>query len=184
MINENGTGNTGKEDLAIAKFKEFDISFVRGGAYVNLNELGKPFKKRMDNWMRLKSTTALLACYPNGFHTTEGKNGGTWAIEPIAAEFKRWCQKVPVQASSHIYFIRAVGLQVFKVGVSSNPRKRLIEMQIGSPSKLALSRSIACFNAVSVEKIIHSKFAKYHSHGEWFRFNVNEALVIFDSHFE
>lgn len=111
MIVENGTGNTGKEYFAIAKYKEFDISFLRSGAYVDLNDIAKPHGKRLDNWMRLKSTKELLIAFEEdlayngnpGILARKGnrsdtshpryhsKTQGTFAHPDIAIAFAQWC---------------------------------------------------------------------------------------------
>lgn len=90
---------TGKEDIAVARHKLGSIEFMRSDAYVALNDIAKPFGKRVDNWMRLQSTTSLLRefsqdpCY-NGnppIKTKEGRGGGTFAHPDIAIQFAQWC---------------------------------------------------------------------------------------------
>jgi hypothetical protein len=51
---------TEKDDAAIANHPLGQILFLRRGAYCNLNDIAKLSGKRVDNWMRLKSTTSLL----------------------------------------------------------------------------------------------------------------------------
>lgn len=90
---------TGKEDVAIAIHQLGSVEFYRSGAYCNLNDIAKPFGKRVDNWMRLKSTTSLLRefeqdpCYNGnpGILTKEGRGGGTFAHPDIAIQFAQWC---------------------------------------------------------------------------------------------
>lgn len=149
----------------------------------SLNIIAAKYGKRVDNWMRLKSVSTLLAQHPGGVKTVMGKSGGTFAVREIAKEFERWCQKDSMSKPCRVYFIRAVNTRMFKVGISSDPRRRLKEMQIGSPAKLVLTRNVACSNAADVERKIHECFAKYRSHGEWFSCPIEKALSIFDSHF-
>ena len=89
----------GKEDIAVAQHKLGSIEFMRSDAYVDLNDIAKPFGKRVDNWIRLQSTTSLLRefsqdpCY-NGnppIKTKEGRGGGTFAHPDIAIQFAQWC---------------------------------------------------------------------------------------------
>ena len=77
--------------------------------------------------------------------------------------------------------IRGDKTNSFKVGISSDPRARLKAMQVGSPVKLLLTRAVEVQNPESVEKELHSAFAKYRIHGEWFSMPWKEAVDIFDS---
>jgi hypothetical protein len=78
---------TEKDDAAIANHPLGQILFLRRGAYCNLNDIAKLSGKRVDNWMRLKSTTSLLREFAedpsyggaSGIITKEGRGGGTYA---------------------------------------------------------------------------------------------------------
>lgn len=147
----------------------------------SLNDIAAKYGKRVDNWTRLKAAREIIEKHPDGLKAIEGRNGGTYATDEIAKEFERWCQKIPQKDSSRIYFIRAVNTRSFKVGVASDPRKRLRELRIGSPVKLVLSRDVECDNAFEVEQRIHGCLKEFHSHGEWFNCPIDKALQIFDS---
>jgi hypothetical protein len=149
----------------------------------SLNKIATKYGKRVDNWMRLKSVSAYLSQHPDWINAVEGKNGGTFAVEAVAEEFERWCKKGTMSVPHRVYFIRAVNMQKFKVGISSDPRKRLKQMQIGSPTKLVLARDVVCHDAVLAEQKIHKCFQEYHSHGEWFSCQIEKALSVFDGHF-
>lgn len=108
------TNLTGKSEQVTALHKLGSVEFLRSGAYVRLNDIAKPFGKRLDNWMRLKSTKELFEafkvdrCY-NGakpFYTVKGGNTdtsdprnrsealteqGTFAHPDIAIQFAQWC---------------------------------------------------------------------------------------------
>jgi hypothetical protein len=93
------------------------VDFLRSEAYVNLNDIAKPFWKRLDNWTRLQSTKELLAefqrdpaysgkkgviavvgrnlapsdlRYLNLLGVTEPKQG-TWGHPDIGIQFAQWC---------------------------------------------------------------------------------------------
>lgn len=111
---------TGKADLATAHFGGQFIAFIRKGAYCNLNDIAAATGKRLDNWMRLKSTKEYIEAFNNdrsyngmapfkviqadikglnarresGSLRSEGTTTrlqGTWAHPDIAIEFARWC---------------------------------------------------------------------------------------------
>ena len=90
---------TGKDEIAIALHKLGSIELFRSDAYVSLNDIAKPFGKRVQHWMDLKSTHRLLGefsqdpCY-NGnppIRTKQGRGGGTFAHPDIAIQFAQWC---------------------------------------------------------------------------------------------
>lgn len=108
-------GLTGKNPTAIALHKLGSVEFLRSGAYCNLNDIAKPFGKRVDNWIRLKSTQNLFEAFKqdpsyNGAEPITVKRGrekgsslvpsdlreptlggGTWAHPDIAIQFAQWC---------------------------------------------------------------------------------------------
>ncbi len=99
---------TGKDPITLAIHKMGTVEFIRKGAYCNLNDIAKPFGKRVDNWTRLKSTQDLLEafksepCY-SGLKPIEvrylrsegtgqfGSGGGLYAHPDIAIQFAQWC---------------------------------------------------------------------------------------------
>ena len=108
------TNLTGKSEKVTALHRLGSVEFLRSGAYVRLNDIAKPFGKRLDNWTRLKTTKELFEafkvdrCY-NGakpFYTIQrGKvvpsdvrvltenytEQGTYAHPDIAIQFAQWC---------------------------------------------------------------------------------------------
>ena len=77
-----------------------------------------------------------------------------------------------------VYFILA-GDRI-KIGYSQDPRKRLLDMQVGSPVELTLLHVISCptrSHQRLVERQLHEKFAALRVHGEWFRAAGIQAYV-------
>ena len=89
-----------------------------------------------------------------------------------------------------IYIITADELQgIFKIGLTNDIERRLLDMQTASPYTLYALRSYTVSNAVAVEIMLHAFFHKKRLRGEWFRLheadlkyideameNVNEVL--------
>lgn len=70
-----------------------------------------------------------------------------------------------------IYFIRAVGLRLVKIGYThSHPIRRLENLRTGSPVRL-IGMALMVGDK-STESAIHNKFDRDRSHGEWFRLSV------------
>lgn len=68
-----------------------------------------------------------------------------------------------------IYFIRSLGgpIDRTKIGISTDPRSRLVSLQSGSSLPLEVIGSFP--GDEQDEKLIHAKFSSLRLHGEWFR---------------
>jgi len=66
-----------------------------------------------------------------------------------------------------IYFIQQENDGAIKIGISNNFKKRLRQLQTGSPYKLNILTIIN--GDEELEKQLHSKFAEYRLSGEWFK---------------
>jgi len=75
---------------------------------------------------------------------------------------------VGLEGHYHLYFIKAKGCDLVKIGTSKAPSRRLVGLQTGSPLKLYIDRYIV--GAAIFEKATHLdlKARGLHSHGEWF----------------
>ena len=65
-----------------------------------------------------------------------------------------------------IYVAEYAGL--YKIGVSSDPEKRISQLSCGCPGILLLFKSNYIPNCFLVEKELHEQFSKYCVGGEWF----------------
>lgn len=68
----------------------------------------------------------------------------------------------------HIYVFRYNG--IYKIGVSCNVQKRLLELKCGCPTIEAIYESDFIKNPFVVEKNLHNIFEKYSIAGEWFSY--------------
>ena len=66
----------------------------------------------------------------------------------------------------YIYFIKAGDF--VKIGITTNPKKRLHDLQTSNPLKLDLIYFMP--GDENLEKILHEVFDEYKESGEWFRF--------------
>jgi hypothetical protein len=110
---------SGKSPVILATHQMGCVNFIRGNAYVNLNDLAATFGKRIDNWTRLQGTRDLLEAFAEdpayrglepikvikGGDTTRTQTDpsdlrdrsesavqqGTWAHPDIAIQFAQWC---------------------------------------------------------------------------------------------
>lgn len=67
---------------------------------------------------------------------------------------------------TRVYLIREVGSSFVKVGVASDPSRRLSDLQTGNPRRLEIVWTIP--GGYDLERALHSWFDKYRAEGEWF----------------
>jgi hypothetical protein len=71
--------------------------------------------------------------------------------------------------SGYIYFIACEPMEAVKIGFTKHhPKRRLAELQTGSPSPLKLLSFFA--GTMTEEQKLHQSFAALGIHREWFRF--------------
>jgi hypothetical protein len=68
---------------------------------------------------------------------------------------------------TRLYLIRAAGSPSYlKIGISTDPERRVRSLQTGNPATLALlAHKLGCKQK---ELYLHRKFASYRANGEWF----------------
>ena len=66
----------------------------------------------------------------------------------------------------------------YKIGVASEPRGRIKELQTGNPHKINLVASCRVENAYGAERCIHSVLSSFNISGEWFRLINDDVAVI------
>ncbi len=81
----------------------------------------------------------------------------------------------------YIYVIQQKDTNNYKIGVSSNPDKRLRELQIANAMELILFKTVKVsdkINAFKIESILHYYFKRLNKQGEWFLLQENELNEI------
>jgi hypothetical protein len=79
---------------------------------------------------------------------------------------------------SKVYFILCKATGRVKCGVAHDPRARLANLQVGSPTPLKLIAEIDGGDAK--EQLIHRRLERWHIHGEWFHYVPDVCDVIVD----
>jgi len=72
---------------------------------------------------------------------------------------------------SFVYIIRSGDQGAYKIGVTNDIERRIINLQIGNPNKLHLIAFIdfgTRKRALYVEKMMHKFHKRHHIRGEWF----------------
>lgn len=91
-----------------------------------------------------------------------------------------------------VYLIQLGQTELYKIGVSKNSKKRIKQLQTGSPYSLTLISVYKTVRPYKLERILHSKMSsrKYSPNfdadfdlltGEWFNLSVKDVLGFLDS---
>jgi hypothetical protein len=100
--------------------------------------------------------------------------------EGNTVNMRRLVERKPVEARNgrKIYFILCQATGRVKCGVGADPRARLADLQVGSPTPLKLIAEID--GDYSKEKLIHRRLDRWHIHGEWFHYVPEVCDIIVD----
>jgi hypothetical protein len=74
------------------------------------------------------------------------------------------------RGGAHYTYLITHGGQAVKIGHSHNPKKRIADMQVGSPVHMRVFHAwrLTKERAVYLERRLHALFKAQHSHGEWY----------------
>jgi hypothetical protein len=81
-------------------------------------------------------------------------------------------------SDKYVYFIRARGTEMVKIGFSNNPHKRLKQLNTGNAIDLKLEYSFKTESYRQHERMLHTHFKGYHVRGEWFRLTHLKFAII------
>ncbi|XXZ47421.1 GIY-YIG nuclease family protein (plasmid) [Streptomyces cavourensis] len=80
------------------------------------------------------------------------------------------------KSPAHVYVIAADGSPLVKIGWTSNPSRRIADLQSGSPLALRL---LGTFEGnAALEAALHTHFAEHRVRGEWFDLGDNPLAVV------
>lgn len=80
--------------------------------------------------------------------------------------------------TSCVYVITDQTRQYTKIGIASDPRRRLSNLQVASPLALVLhfvTDSMARGEAAAIERKVHARLRDKHTSGEWFAIDPDSA---------
>lgn len=149
-----------------------------------LSERENTFVNQMLVWLSPseKQVTWLKSIYM--------KYGGNLSTETRPAAVKVAKKNSIRHIERYVYAIRPVdGADVVKIGLSTNPQKRLVGLQTGYPFPLKIFISHLCdsrtVSAKQLEAALHKKFKARNTQGEWFEGvtddEVREAIAKIES---
>lgn len=74
-----------------------------------------------------------------------------------------------------VYLIRTDNGR-YKIGISKDPNKRILELQTGNSDELVLIDTYESENASKIETTLHNRFFHRRKHGEWFEMSIIDEL--------
>lgn len=75
--------------------------------------------------------------------------------------------ETPAAGVSRVYFIRAIGTNTLKMGVSRKPEARIADLQTACPFELALVGTLV--GSYLLERLLAQRFREHWIRGEWYR---------------
>jgi len=80
--------------------------------------------------------------------------------------------------NGYIYFIKSKGFDFYKLGVSSNPERRLRDIDSYTPFELEILSIHFLENVYDIEKSVSEKIEKFKVRKEWYQFDSGKAKQI------
>lgn len=77
-----------------------------------------------------------------------------------------------------IYFIKLKGFDIYKIGVTSNLKRRLYDIDSNSPFGVKLIDSFFFKNVYEMEEMIHDNLKENNVRKEWFKLDLDYLKVI------
>lgn len=77
----------------------------------------------------------------------------------------------------YVYLIQSLENSYYKIGVSTNPEKRVLALQTGNSSKLKLVEKFKTDIPYRIEKIMQRRYSHLHKNGEWFQMTIENEIL-------
>ena len=81
-----------------------------------------------------------------------------------------------------VYLMYSSGVDAYKIGVSKNSEKRIIQLQTGCPYQIEIRSIFKTQRPFKVETALHNRYQQYkrnydgdHISGEWFQLPISEV---------
>lgn len=133
------------------QFEGIKISVRESDGYVNLTQMCKAYDKRLDNWLRLKSSKAEMDALSNSLTSEESllevmkgnfsdnREQGTWGHPLLAVKVARWISpELANWLDAHSYVLMTDG----KTSLDVDPFERMQEILSDLRLDLDASNSI------------------------------------------
>ena len=86
-------------------------------------------------------------------------------------------KKIFINIMKSVYLIQSLENGYYKIGVSKNPNKRLLQLKTGNSSDLKLIYTYQSEYAYKIEKTLHNRYSHLNKEGEWFDLTLKEEIL-------
>lgn len=169
------------DHLAIALLSEllaFEVNPILT-SYEALKEIVNHLKPDIKHSLRLLESLDLIEvrypCQPQELLS------GAIAIQLNHPKIDRLNSGFPMKSqresmnprSGLVYIIRSGETSLYKIGRTTNIKRRLKQLQGMNGNNLTIWKLIYCHDAIALETSLHQKFKSFRKQGEWFQLNEN-----------
>lgn len=100
----------------------------------------------------------------------------TQIASKVDCDFSTFVGKTTVKDySGFVYLIKSKPHDLYKIGMSKEPYKRMLSLQTGTPFELKIVHRIFAFDCVQLESALHDHYSAYWVRGEWFELPPKEV---------
>jgi hypothetical protein len=85
--------------------------------------------------------------------------------------------KAKIALKGFVYLIKYGSSNLYKIGLSKNPKERLKQLQSAIPENLFLLHTIEASNMMELEAYFHQMFSHCRARSEWFELTDDEVLI-------
>lgn len=83
-----------------------------------------------------------------------------------------------------VYILHAEGTERIKIGRTTLAEPRIKDLQTASPFPLTVLRKIPTQDIAQLERALHTRYAPYRQHREWFTLPVHLLMALLDEQFD
>jgi len=83
-----------------------------------------------------------------------------------------------LRPDGYIYILKMIGFDIYKIGVSSNPERRIKDIDNLNPFGIEVISINFFKNAYEMEECIHDSFCKNIFRKEWFKIHPEDIVIL------
>lgn len=153
--------------------------------------------KRFNNWSRTAAAKKKLAAIAQELNVSvfggynsgslieyeRGGKTGIW-LRPNVVDLYEAFLATSLNRSSWVYLFHATNTNYYKIGKTSDVKRRLKTCQVGCPNKIQVLYSRYDLNCSRTEAEIHQALRSSLLHGEWFELSKDDLAMVVKRWFE
>lgn len=152
------------------KFSEYMI--VRNG-FNRKGGLIKAISRKECNYLNIEQTSGWYENNANNEITDEQYQVLINLAKGSKSKHNKTTKRVDITKKKYLYFMRS-DIGIYKIGISSNPARRKIDLQNGTGTKIKIVCCVDTYwSSYDVEQLLLRRFKEYKTYGEWVKFPEN-----------